>query len=231
MDQDEQIRELQHRFEQEERLHEANMKSLVADLKTARFENDKIAEKIGDLEDLVDVQTQRLEIAEKHLSTVKSKSEGFALKCTEKEEQIERLGSSCHTAKKKLQYTESKLQVAREEIQFLRAHANLDASFEAQVNTTDDPELVQETISTVAALAEKAARSDEGAAFITTVKPKDLPECWGVRFPHINLPGYSIDLQAIKEELHQRGKTNRRGVFKLGGGQKKQLRCTLVPKY
>ena len=40
---------------------------------------------------------------------------------------------------------------------------------------------MQETINTVAALAEKAAESDEGATIIVTVKPKHLPECWGLR--------------------------------------------------
>ena len=50
------------------------------------------------------------------------------------------------------------MQVAREEIEHLRAYVNLDTSFEAQVNTTDDAQLnsaVQETINTVAALAKK----------------------------------------------------------------------------
>ena len=81
---------------------------------------------------------------------------------TEKEEQIEKLGGFCQTAKKKkLLYTEDRLQVAREEIEHLRAYVNLDnldTSFEAQVNTTDDAQLnsaVQETINTVAALAKK----------------------------------------------------------------------------
>ena len=61
-------------IEQRQRLHESNMKSLCADLKIARLENNKMAERIGELEDVVDMQTQRVEIAEKHLSTVKSKS-------------------------------------------------------------------------------------------------------------------------------------------------------------
>ena len=175
-----------------------------------------MAERIGQLEDVADVQTQRLEITEKHLSIVKSKSKVFARKCTEKEEQTEKLGSFCQTVKKQLLYTEERLQVAREEIAYLKAYAHLDTSFDeqssstiksvaAQVNVIDDTHptsaVQEETINTVAALAEKAAPSDEGAAFIVTVRPKDLAECWGLRFHDINLPGYNLDLQAIKEEL------------------------------
>jgi len=89
--------------------------------------------------------------------------------------------------------------------------------YQAQVNTTDDAQLntsaVQETINTVAALAEKAAESDEGATFIVTVKPKDLPECWGIRMNDIHLPGSVIDFQAIKKEVNESGVTNTRGVF------------------
>ena len=137
---------------------------------------------------------------------------------TEKEEQIEKLGGFCQTAKKKkLLYTEDRLQVAREEIEHLRAWTpkgvnldNLDTSFEAQVNTTDDAQLNSAACAGdhkySRRLGEKAAHS-EGAAFIVTVRPKDLPECWGGRFPDINLPGYNIDLQAIKEELNQNGKS------------------------
>ena len=61
------------RLEQQERLHEASIKSLCADFETAYVENDKMAERIGGLEDVVDVQQERLESAEKHLSTAKSK--------------------------------------------------------------------------------------------------------------------------------------------------------------
>ena len=130
-------------MEQQERLHEASIKSLCADFETAYVENDKMAERIGGLEDVVDVQQERLESAEKHLSTAKSK-------CLRMQ-----------YGKKKLLYTEDRLQVAREEIEHLRAYVNLDnldTSFEAQVNTTDDAQLnsaVQETINTVAALAKK----------------------------------------------------------------------------
>ena len=56
--------------------------------------------------DVVDVQQERLESAEKHLSTAKSKCKVFACECTEKEKQIEKLGGFCQTAKKKLLYTE-----------------------------------------------------------------------------------------------------------------------------
>ena len=41
---------------------------------------------------------------------------------------------------------------------------------------------------------------NQGTSFITTVKPKDLPECWGVRFQVIYLPGCNVDLKVIKEE-------------------------------
>ena len=67
-----------------------------------------MAERIGQLEDVADVQTQRLEIAEKHLSTVKSKSKVFARKCTEKEEQTEKLGSFCQTVKNNNSCTQKK---------------------------------------------------------------------------------------------------------------------------
>ena len=119
MDAEERIRELQHRLKQQERLHEANIKGLCADLETAYVENDKMAQRIGELEDVVDVQQERLESAEKHLSTAKSKCKVFACECTEKEEQIEKLGGFCQTAKKKLLYTEDRFQVAPEEIEHL----------------------------------------------------------------------------------------------------------------
>ena len=119
---------------------------------------------------------------------------------------------SARQQRKKLLYTEDRLQVAREEIEHLRAYANLDnldTSFEAQVNTTDDAQLNRQCCAGdhkySRRLGEKAAHS-EGAAFIVTVRLKDLPECWGVRFPDINLPGYNIDLQAIKE-LNRNGKS------------------------
>ena len=86
------------------------------------------------------------------------------------------------------------MQVAREE-KHLRAYAIL---IQVEVlrprNTTDDAQLntsaVQETINTVAALAEKATES-EGATFIVTVKPKHL------RLRH--------DFQAIKKEVTESG--------------------------
>ena len=129
------------------------------------------------------------------------------------------------------------MQVARKEIEYLRAYANLDTSFEAHANTTDDAHLdtsfddqSNSTIKTVATLAEKATES-EGATFIVTVKPKDFPECWGIRMNEIHLPSSVIDFEAIKKEVMERGVTNRRGVFLRKDGKRKQLRCTLVPKY
>ena len=78
----------------------------------------------------------------------------------------------------------------------------------------------------------KAAPYDQGASFITTVKPKDLPECWGVRFQAISLPGCNVDLEAIKEELENTGIPKRRGYFTLAGSNKAtQQRSTLAPKY
>ena len=64
-----------------------------------------------------------------------------------------------------------------------------------------------------------------------TVKPKDLPECWGIRMNAIHLPCSVIDFKAIKKEVTESGMTNRRGVFLTKDGKRKQLRCTLVPKY
>ena len=144
-----------------------------------------------------------------------------------------RKGRAKDSKKKQLLYTEERLQVAREEIAYLKAYAHLDTdtsfdeqssstikSVAAQVNVIDDTHptsaVQEETINTVAALAEKAAHSDEGAAFIVTVRPKDLAKCWGVRFHDINLPGYNIDLQAIKEELTTEGES-----FKKDGKRKR----------
>ena len=51
-------------MEQQERLHEANIKSLVADLETAYVENDQKKERLPELEEVVDVQRETLEIAQ-----------------------------------------------------------------------------------------------------------------------------------------------------------------------
>ena len=64
-----------------------------------------------------------------------------------------------------------------------------------------------------------------------TVKPKDLPECWGIRMNEIHHSGSVIEFKAIKDEFTESGVTNRRGVFLTKDGKRKQLRCTLVPKY
>ena len=50
-------------MEQQERLHEASIKSLVADLETAYVENDQ-KERLPELEEVVDVQRETLEIAQ-----------------------------------------------------------------------------------------------------------------------------------------------------------------------
>ena len=225
MDAEQRIRELQKQLDQQKRLHQANIKTLCADLETAYDEIDKKKERLAKLEEVVDVQGETIKSAHKNLTAEQKKKEIFTRELKEKYEELEKLDDLCKCSTQKLERTEERLLVAREEISYLRALSKLDTSFDEQSSSASS------TINTVAALAEKAAHSDEGAAFITTVKPKDLPECWGVRFPEINLPGYSINLQAIKEELKQKGKTNRRGVFKLRGGERKQLRCTLVPKY
>ena len=177
------------------------------------MEIDKKTERIAKLEEVVDVQQEWLDIAQKHLSTVQKKSKMIA---QEKDEQFEKLGGFCQESKRKLQQTQDPLQIGREEIAYLRTLVNLDTSFEAQINTTavqDDAQavnttVVQEdssssTINTVTALVEKGAQYDEGATFIVTVKPKvkDLPECWGVRFSDRHLPGYIIR----RPSSHQRG--------------------------
>ena len=48
----------------------------------------------------------------------------------------------------------------------MRALSNLDTSFDEQVKTTIVQEQSSSTINTVAALAEKAAESDEGATLL-----------------------------------------------------------------
>ena len=107
----------------------------------------------------MDVQQERLESAEKHLST--AKSECLRMQYGKGRANWKAGRFLPDSKEKKLLYTEDRLQVAREEIEHLRAYVNLDnldTSFEAQVNTTDDAQLnsaVQETINTVAALAKK----------------------------------------------------------------------------
>ena len=86
-------------------------------------------------------------------------------------------------------------------------------------------------ICTVAALAAKAEESANPQLFICTVRPRDLPECWGVKFQEISLPGYDVDFNSIKKELDSFGYPQRRGYFTLPGGNKRQQRCTLIPKY
>ena len=75
------------------------------------------------------------------------------------------------------------------------------------------------SITTVAALVKKAEDDPHGNRFITTVRPKNLPE-WGIKFEEISPPGCAIDFHLIQEELRP--------------GQKKkeqQQRCIPVPKY
>ena len=50
-------------------------------------------------------------------------------------------------------------------------------------------------ITTIAALAKE---SPLGNHFITTVRPKDLPKCLGIKFDQIYLPGCDMDFDAIK---------------------------------
>ena len=86
-------------------------------------------------------------------------------------------------------------------------------------------------IRTVAALAEKAVDLENGERYLTTVQPRDLPECWGVRFHKTSIPGCHMDFDAIKKELELNGFPQRKGYFALPGGKKQQQRCTLVPKH
>ena len=179
MDAEEKIREdSRHRLEQQERLHEANINTLCVDLETAWVEIDQKKERLAELEEAVDVQRETLEITHKELAAEMKKKKKSLKEKAKKKMKI----SKNQFSLKQLLYTEDRLQVAREEIEYLRAYANLDTSFEAQVNTTDDAHLdtsfdeqSSSTIKTVAALAEKATESDEGATSIVTVKPKDLP--------------------------------------------------------
>ena len=48
-------------------------------------------------------------------------------------------------------------------------------------------------------LVEKAKESPLGNHFRTTVRPKDLPECWGIKYT------CDIDLDSIKRELERVG--------------------------
>ena len=61
-------------MEQQERLHEANIKSLVADLETAWIEIDQKKERLAELEEVVDVQRETLEIAHKDPTTEQKKT-------------------------------------------------------------------------------------------------------------------------------------------------------------
>ena len=72
------------------------------------------------------------------------------------------------------------------------------------------------------------ASFEHGETFIVTVRPKDLPECWGIRLSEIHLPGCDIHLEAITEEISENGIPHRRGFFKTKDGKKKRLWCVLV---
>lgn len=52
------------------------------------------------------------------------------------------------------------------------------------------------SITTVAALVKKAEDDPHGNRFITTVRPKNLPE-WGIKFEEISPPGCAIDFHLI----------------------------------
>ena len=41
----------------------------------------------------------------------------------------------------------------------------------------------------------------DGDHFLATVRPRDLPECWGVKSDEIQLPGCELDPNSIKSEL------------------------------
>ena len=99
------------------------------------MEIDKKTERIAKLE-VVDVQQEWLDIAQKHLSTVQKRSKMIARECDENNEQFEKLGGFCQESKRKLQQTQDRLQIGHEEIAYLRSLVNLDTSFEAQINTT-----------------------------------------------------------------------------------------------
>ena len=62
-------------------------------------------------------------------------------------------------------------------------------------------------ITTIAAL--RAKESPLGNHFRTTVRPKDLPECWGIKYT------CDIDLDSIKRELESSGFLQRRGYVTL----------------
>ena len=59
------------------------------------------------------------------------------------------------------------------------------------------------------------------------MRPRDLPECWGIKIDEINMPGCSIDLDSIKNEVKRNG-FQRRAYFAQPVGPKKQQRCTLI---
>ena len=63
-------------------------------------ENDKKMERIATLEEVVNVQQEWLDIAQKHLSTMQKKSKMIAWDCNEKDEQFEKLGGFCQESKR-----------------------------------------------------------------------------------------------------------------------------------
>lgn len=175
-----------------------------------------------DLEEKVENQADELEITRKHLDRVERRTVFFEEECKGKET----LRGLYREKAKELERTSERLRVKTQEVSYLK-EALLDTSFEAQSSA---PAKTTVVITTVAELAEKALEYADGNQFIATVRPRDLPECWGIKIDEIKMPGCSIDLESIKNGLKRNG-FQRRAYFHQPVGPKKQQRCMLIPKY
>ena len=120
------ILQLQHQMRMQQRLYEANIKSLTADLNAAYIDVDRKQELLSDLEKKSDIQAEELEITKQHFGRVQDKATLYEKECSEKAEEVETLRGVYTDTKKKLNHTTERPQ----ELEFLKEY--LDTSFDAQ---------------------------------------------------------------------------------------------------
>ena len=86
-------------LQMQQKLHEANFKSLTADLELA------------DIQKQFEIQAEELEVTKDHLGRVGEKVSIYRKECYKKEEELDAIRGMYSTTKK-LQYTEDRLRVS-----------------------------------------------------------------------------------------------------------------------
>ena len=96
-------------LQMQQKLHEANFKSLTADLELAWIYCNRKDEELADIQNKFEIQAEELEVTEDHLGRVGKKVSIYRKECYKKEEELDAIRGMYST---KLQYTEDRLRVS-----------------------------------------------------------------------------------------------------------------------